>query len=66
MARNVLSCAALTLLFKGLSLLYIPSGWLTLFACICVYALLGAAVHFAIVLSADEWRGILKKIRRPS
>lgn len=62
--RNVLSCAAMTLLFKGLSLLYMPSGWVTLFACIGVYAVLGAVVHFVLVLSANEWRAILSKIRR--
>lgn len=63
-ARNVLSCAALTLLFRVLSLLYMPSGWLTLFVCIVVYAALGAIVHFVIVLSAAEWKSILAKIRR--
>lgn len=65
-ARNVLSCAVLTLLFTGLSRLYMPAGWLTLFVCIAVYALVGAAVHCVIVFSASEWRAVLSGIRRRS
>ena len=61
--RNVLSCGALTLLFTGLSRLYMPQSWLALFACIAVYSVLGALVHFAIVFSRDEWRMVLQKLR---
>lgn len=60
--RNVVSCGVLTLLFTGLSRLYLPETWLTLFLCIAAYAAIGTLVHFAVVLSADEWRMLLKKL----
>lgn len=60
--RNVISCALLTGLFKGLSMLYMPDSWLTLILCVGVYALLGAAVHLAVVFTPAEWRTVLKKL----
>ena len=62
--RNVISCAALTALFTALSRLYMPSSWLTLFACIAAYAFIGALVHFLIVLSREEKKLILKTLQR--
>lgn len=64
--RNILSCAVLTLVFKMLSLFYLPAGWLTLFACIAVYAAIGAVLHFSIVLTRKEQHAIFAKIRRHS
>jgi O-antigen/teichoic acid export membrane protein len=62
--RNVISCAALTLLFTGLSRLYLPASWLSLFACIAAYACIGAPVHFLIVLSREEKKLLLCQFKR--
>ena len=62
-ARNVASCAVLTLLFTALSMLYTPSSWLTLFVCIAVYACIGTPVHLFIVLSAKEKKLLLQQLK---
>lgn len=62
--RNVSSCAVLTALFTVLSRLYMPSSWLTLFACIAAYALIGAPVHFLIVLSREEKKMIVETLKK--
>ncbi len=61
--RILLSCAIMCLLFKGLTALYMPDGWITLVICILVYAVLGAIIHFMVVLNADEKKQVMKKIR---
>ena len=62
--RNVLSCGVLTLLFNLFARVYLPSSWLTLAACILVYAGIGGAVHFMIVLKKQEWRKVAGFARR--
>ncbi len=62
--RNVLSCGLITVLFKGLSMLYMPGSWGTFIPCVGVYALLGAMVHLAVVFTPAEWRKVLGKFRR--
>lgn len=62
--RNVLSCGAMTLLFYGLSRLYMPDSWITLFLCAGIYALLGSCIHFTVCLSRQERGQLLAKLRK--
>lgn len=62
--RNVLSCGILTALFTAFSKIYMPNTWLTLILCVGIYALLGGAVHLAVVFTPAEWRMLWKRIRR--
>lgn len=57
--RNVLSCAALVLVFGGLSRLYTPSSWLTLVLCGLVYVVIGVPIHFALACNRKQFRGLL-------
>lgn len=59
-ARNLVSCVALIIAFKSFSYLYMPNSWITLVACIIVYAGIGAIIHLLIVLEKED-RVFLKK-----
>ena len=64
--RNVLSCGVLTLVFRGLSLLYTPNSWLTLLVCAAGYVLIGAPLHLLLVCSREQkaaLKGALKRKR---
>lgn len=62
--RNVLSCAIITVLFTGLSRLYMPENWLGLILCVAVYAAIGGVVHLAVVFAPSEWRMVLKRLKK--
>jgi O-antigen/teichoic acid export membrane protein len=64
--RNAISCGVLTLLFKGLTRLYMPTGWLTLILSAMVCAAIGAPLHLFIVCSREQRASILGLIRRRS
>lgn len=62
--RNLVSCAALTLLFKALSLLYVPHTWFMLVLCALVLAAVGGVLHLLIVCSREDWCLLKKKLLR--
>ncbi len=57
--RNILSLAVITLAYKGLSMLYMPSSWLSLAFCAAVYAMVGAVLHIAVAFNWEEKTRIL-------
>lgn len=61
--RNVLSCAVLVAVFKGLSLLYTPTGWLALIASAAVLLVVGALLHTLIVFNRHDWRQVLRMLK---
>lgn len=62
--RNAISCGVLTLLFKGITRLYMPTGWLTLILSAMVCAAIGAPLHLLIVCSKEQRESILGIIKR--
>lgn len=62
--RNVIACGVLTLTFRGLSALYMPSSWPGLAACAVIYALVGAALHLLIVFDRNDWKHALRFIKK--
>lgn len=63
-ARNVLSCGALTLVFYALARLYTPTGWLTLILTGCVYVAVGAPLHVLLVCDGAQRRALLRMVKR--
>ena len=61
--KNVIACAALVLLYQGLSLLYMPGGWISLALTGLVYAAVGTPVHFLIVCDQEQRQVLWKMIR---
>lgn len=61
--RNVLSCGALVLVYKGLSMLYTPSGWITLILIGCVYAVIGVPLHLLIVCNRWQRTALVNAVR---
>lgn len=62
--QNLLSCGVMVAVFKGLSLLYEPSDWITLLLSACVLLLVGAGLHVLIVCSRDERKELARRKRR--
>ncbi|MBP3637746.1 MAG: lipopolysaccharide biosynthesis protein [Clostridia bacterium] len=62
--RNVLSCAVLVAVFKGLSLLYTPASWPALIASAAVLLIIGAALHLLIVFSRRDWKQVTQLLKR--
>ena len=62
--RNFLSAALMTALFRLLTKCCMPGGWISLFACILCYALLGAVLHTFIVCDARERKKLFGMCRR--
>ena len=62
--RNLLSCAALTAVFKALSLLYTPSSWVTLILSAAMLGVIGCILHLLIVCSRDDWKLLREKLKR--
>ena len=62
--RNVLSCLTLTLVFKGLSLLYTPSSWGTLILSAAVLMIIGVILHLLIVFNPRDWRQLPQLLKR--
>lgn len=62
--RNLLSCAAMLALFKGLSLLYMPNSWATLILCALLYTILGGIVHFSITFSHKERSKYMRRLKQ--
>ena len=63
-ARNVLSCVAVTACLSALSRLYMPRAWLSLVLCACVYGGIGAALHVGFTCGAQERKAILRLMKR--
>ena len=61
---NLLSCAVMTASFKGISMLYQPSSWITLILSAIVLFALGAAMHLLIVCNRDDRKRILALLTR--
>ena len=62
--RNAVSCGVLTLLFKTLTRLYMPTGWLTLVLCAAVCAVIGLPLHLLLVCSREQRERLLALARR--
>ncbi len=66
--RNVMACAVLTAVFKGLSLLYMPQSWGTLILSAVVLFALGALLHLLVVCSPADWKKLIgivnKRVRK--
>ena len=61
---NLLSCAVMTAAFKGISMLYQPSSWITLILSAVALFALGAAMHLLIVCNRDDRKRILALLAR--
>lgn len=53
--RNLLSCALLTVVFKGMSRLYTPVTWLSLILSAFFLAICGLVLHLLVVCSRRDW-----------
>ena len=62
--RNALACGALMLVFRGLTAVYTPAGWIPLILTGCVLAAVGTPVHLLIVCSRRQLSGLLKAVRK--
>ncbi len=62
--RNVLSCGAMTLLFRALSLAYRPAGWLTLILTACVYGALGVPLHVLLVCDREQRASLVRLVKK--
>ncbi len=62
--RNLLSCIVMTILLKGLSMIYMPSSWLLLGICIVLYSVVGALVHAWIVLDRNQRRNLMNRVMK--
>lgn len=60
--KNVISCGAMTLVFKVLTELYMPDSWISLIASSLVLAVLGVFLHLLIVCNREDWRLLRLKI----
>lgn len=63
-AQNLVSCGLMTAAFKGLSLLYQPTSWITLILSAIALFALGVAMHLLIVCSRDDRRRIRAMLSR--
>lgn len=54
--RNAVACLTLTIVFKGLACLYMPSSWITLILCALAYTCIGMPIHLVIVCSKRQWK----------
>lgn len=61
--RNLVSCLVLTLLFRLMAGLYLPGTWAGLVLCAAVYAVIGTAVHLAVVFRPKELRRAVRLFR---
>jgi len=62
--RNAFSCLVLTYVFRRLSVIYMPTTWLTLILCILVYGIVGLPLHFILVCSRRQWKLLGKLFRK--
>ena len=62
--RGLASCGILSLVFQGLSRLYLPSTWGMLVLFILLYSLLGALIHILVVFKPSEIRQFKVYARR--
>lgn len=62
--KNLLSCAVLCAVFKGMSFLYVPETWLTLILSALILAVVGLVLHLLIVCSKDDWEMLEGRIRK--
>lgn len=62
--RHTVACAVLVILFRLMTRVYLPDSWLTLILTGAVLALIGAAVHLAIVCDRQDWAALAGRLRR--
>ena len=63
-ARNVLSCGVITLVFLGFSRVYVPTGWLTLILTACAYGAVGAPLHVLLACDREQRTAIVSLLRK--
>lgn len=61
--RNVLSCIVMTLVFKRISLWYVPESWVTLIFSALVLAAVGALLHLLIVCNPSDWKKLIHIVK---
>lgn len=61
--RIVVSCLVLSIVFRGLTILYMPQSWITLIICILIYTCIGAILHTAIVFEKKDWFMVKKALK---
>lgn len=62
--QNLLSCVIMVAVFKGLSLLYTPSSWITLLLSAIVLFVCGAVLHALVAYNKGERRRIAQILLR--
>ena len=62
--RNVAAVGVMCLVFKGLSLLYMPTSWITLILTAIVYVAIGCVIDGLIVLNRSDWKMLLNRVRK--
>ena len=62
--RNTLSLAVIILVFKGLSLVYMPGSWITLATCAAFYVCIGAVLHVLVTFDRQEKERILNAMKK--
>ena len=63
MFRNVICCVILTILFKGISILYTPVTWPILYSCAVFYILLGIGVQMLLLFDHSDRKRIWMRLK---
>lgn len=62
--RHIISVVAMIIVFKAMTLVYMPTGWISLIADALVMVVVGFVIHVLIMTNKEEKRRLLKKITK--
>lgn len=62
--RHIISVVVMIVVFKAMTLVYMPAGWLTLIGMALVMVVIGLVVHVLVMTNKAEKQKLLKKIKR--
>lgn len=60
--RHIISVVIMVIVFKAMSMIYMPGSWLTLIAVVMVMVVIGAFIHVAIMTNKEEKKKIMSKL----
>ena len=64
LARHVVSCSVITVLFCFVSKYFVITSWGSFIASCVVLVLLGIIIHALIMFNKDEWKSLAKRIMK--
>ena len=62
--RNIISCIAITIMFKLISNIYRPNTWIGLGICGVIFCIIGAIIHLVIVCDKKELQMVFKIVSK--